>query len=122
MLTTPATASEPYRAEPPSSTTSIRAMAMSGTRAETAVSTERTPSIRVRVLFSPRPRRLKVAPVALCPPVSSGVDVGDCIGVLGIGQVADVLTHVRRAGLVQVILPDIYKCVVLGALAVADCR
>src|SRR5690606_8358215 len=53
-------------------------------------------------------------------PVSSGVDVGDCIGVLGIGQVADVLTHVRRAGLVQVFLTDSINRGVLGELAVAD--
>src|SRR5690606_6914920 len=51
-------------------------------------------------------------------PVSSGVDVGDCIGVLGIGQVADVLTHVRRAGLVQVFLTDSINRGVLGELAV----
>ena len=52
--------------------------------------------------------------------VGAGVDVGDGIGVLRVGQVTNVLPHVGGAGLVKVFLSDGVDGGILSKLAVAN--
>ena len=60
MLTTPATASVPYRAAAPSVTMSMRSIAMAGSSNCTFPVGTRLPSISSSVARGPRPRKLKL--------------------------------------------------------------
>src|SRR5690606_18238444 len=50
--------------------------------------------------------RVERSPCGTLAAVGARIDVGNGVGVLGIGQITNVLAHVRRAGLVQVFLAD----------------
>src|SRR5690606_32106390 len=50
--------------------------------------------------------QVECSPCGTLAAVGACVDVGNGVGVLGIGQITNVLAHVRCAGLVQVFLAD----------------